>query len=101
MTKTLTALAAAATVALVTAAAPSTADARGGWWAPAIIGGIAAGAIVGSAFARPYHGGYGYYGGYNSYAPNYYSYGPAYPYAAPGPYYSCWRWRHGYRYRVC
>ena len=29
---------------------------------PAVIGGIAAGAIIGSAFARPYYGyGYGYY----------------------------------------
>jgi outer membrane protein assembly factor BamB len=28
---------------------------------------------------------------------------PAYygGYSAPGPYYGCWRWRNGYRYRVC
>ena len=45
------------------------------------------GAIVGSALARPYP--YAYYGP----APVYY-YGPA-------PYYGCWRWRNGYRYRVC
>ena len=28
-----------------------------GWWAPAIIGGIAAGAIIGSQIARPYYPG--------------------------------------------
>jgi hypothetical protein len=64
---------------------------------PAIIGGLAAGAIIGSAHARPYYG-YGYY----QPAPAYYGYGPAYSgYYAPGPYYDCWRWRNGYRYRVC
>ena len=94
MRTTLTAVAAAATIAVATFAAPATADARRGWWAPAIIGGLAAGAIIGSTYARPY---YDYppapvYGGY---APGYYGY------SAPGPYYGCWRWRNGYRYRVC
>ena len=57
-------------------ATPTTADARWGWWGPALLGGFAAGAIIGSAFARPYYYGYGYgypaygYGGY--YAPAYY-----------------------------
>jgi hypothetical protein len=83
MRTTLTAVAAAATIAVATIAAPTTADARRGWWAPAIIGGLAAGAIIGSAYARPYYGGYGYYQPapvYNGYAPAYYGY------SAPGPY---------------
>ena len=108
MRKSLTALAAAATVAVGAIATPTTADARWGWWGPALLGGFAAGAIIGSAFARPYYYGYGYgypaygYGGY--YAPAYYGgYYPAYSgYSyAPRPYYGCWRWRGGYRYRVC
>jgi hypothetical protein len=103
MRKTLIAVAAAATVAVATVATPSTAEARRGWWGPAI-GAFAVGAIVGSAFARPYYG--GYYPSYSSYPaygysyPSYgYSYAPAYyGYAyAPRPYYSCWR----YGYRVC
>jgi hypothetical protein len=74
MTKTLTALAAAAAIAVTAVATPTPADARGrgGAVAAGIIGGLAAGAIIGSAFARPY-GYYGYYG----YAPGpYYVYGP-------------------------
>ena len=109
MRKTLIAVAAAATIAVATVATPNTAEARwGGWWGPAI-GAFAVGAIVGSAFARPYYYG-GYYPSY-SYAPAYsygypaYSYGSApayYGYAsAPGAYYGCWRYRNGYRYRVC
>jgi hypothetical protein len=43
--------------------------------------------------------GYGYYqpgpGSTTATAPAYYGY------HAPGPYYGCWRWRNGYRYRVC
>src|SRR5262245_24295088 len=105
MRKTLTALAAAATVAVATVATPSNAEARWGWWGPAL-GAFAVGAIVGSAFARPYYYG-GYYGGYYpaySYYPSYsYGYAPAYyGYAySPGPYYGCVRYRYGYRYRVC
>jgi hypothetical protein len=76
--------------------------ARGGRWGPAVIGGFAAGAIVGSAFARPYP--YGYYG-YYAPAPVYYDYympAPAYyGYYGPRPYGGCWRWRYRYRYRVC
>jgi hypothetical protein len=101
MRKALTALAAAATIAAV--AVPTTADARRGWRGPGIVGGFAAGAIVASAFARPY--GYGGYFNYYQPAPVYYDYyAPAplyYDYAAPQPYYGCWRWRYGYRYRVC
>jgi hypothetical protein len=100
MRKAVTTAAAVATIAAATLAAPTTADARRGWWGPAIVGGFAAGAIVGSAFARPY--GYGYYAP----APVYYDYyrpAPAYyGYYGPRPYYyGCSRWRHGYRYRVC
>ncbi|TMJ42473.1 MAG: hypothetical protein E6G80_03415 [Alphaproteobacteria bacterium] len=109
MKKTLTALTAAGTMALATVATPTAADARWGWWGPAL-GAFAAGAIIGGALARPYS--YGYYGGYYpaysyspyGYYPAYsYSYGPAYYgyAAAPGPYFSCWRYRYGYRYRVC
>ena len=102
MRKAVTALAVAGTIAAATVANLSTADARRGWWGPAVIGGIAAGAIIGSAFARPNYG-YGY--GYHAPAPVYYDYytpAPAYyGYYAPGPYYGCWRWRYGYRYRVC
>ena len=103
MRKAVTALAVAGTIASAAVANPSTADARRGWWGPAI-GGFAAGAIIGSALARPYYG-YGYGYGYRAPAPVYYDYytpAPAYyGYYAPGPYYGCWRWRYGYRYRVC
>ena len=107
MRKTLTAFAAAGTLAVATIATPTTADARWGWWGPAV-GGLVVGAIIGSALARPAYGYYGYgypaysyYGGYG-YTPAYYgyAYSPGY-YYAPRPYYGCWRWRGGYRYRVC
>src|SRR5262245_58262690 len=108
MRKTVTALAAATALAIAAVATPTTADARGGWWGPAI-GGFAAGAIIGSALARPY---YGYpYGSYSYYAPgpvsySYYAPGPvSYSYYAPAyapcPYHGCVRYRYGYRYRVC
>jgi hypothetical protein len=102
MRKAVTALAALATLATAAVATPTTADAGRGWWGPAIVGGIAAGAIVGSALARPYYGsGYGYYPP----APVYYDYytpGPAYySYYGPRPYYPCRRWRYGWRYRAC
>jgi hypothetical protein len=69
MTKTLMTLAAAATVAVVAVAAPTDAQARRGWWGPgAVIGGLAAGALIAGAAGAygPYYGygpGYGYYGG--------------------------------------
>jgi hypothetical protein len=69
MTKTLTALAAAATMAVVAIGAPTQANAQR-WIVPGIIGGLAAGAIIGSATA-PY-----YYGPGPYYAPGYY--GPGY-----------------------
>ena len=113
MKKTLTAVA-AATITVASLATPATAEARWGWWGPAL-GAFAVGAIVGGALASPYYyGGYyggGYYPAY-SYYPSYgYGYSPGYSYGyspayygyayTPRPYYSCWRWRAGYRYRVC
>ena len=82
MKKTLTALAAAAAITVAAVATPTSAEARRGWWGPGI-------------------GGY-----YNAYYPgpvSYDYYAPAYApaYYAPAPYYSCVRWRGGYRYRVC
>src|SRR5467141_3731327 len=105
MRKTLTAVAAAATIGVATVAAPTTADARWGWWGPAL-GAFAVGAIVGGALARPYYYG-GYYPAYSYYPAGYYGYyAPAYSYSyaapayySPRPYYGCSRWRNGYRYR--
>jgi hypothetical protein len=71
MKRILTALVAAATLAgaALVSSAPAQAYWRGGWgWG---LGGFAAGAVIGSALARPYYP-YGYYG---YYAP--------YPYAPP------------------
>jgi hypothetical protein len=87
MRKSLTAFTAATTIAVVAVATPTTADAqwrRGGWWGPAL-GGFAVGALIGSAFARPYYAypSYGYGYGYPAYgyAPAYsYGYAPAYSY---------------------
>jgi hypothetical protein len=101
MRKFLTAFAAAGTLAVATIATPTTADARWGWWGPAL-GGLAVGAIIGSALARPAYGYYGYPAYSYGYAPAYYGYAYSpgyYGYSAPRPYYSCWRGR--YRYRVC
>jgi hypothetical protein len=69
MTKTLTALAAAATIAAAATVAPTDAHAgRGAAIAAGIFGGLAVGALIGSAVAAPY----GYYGGH-------YYVGPVYP----------------------
>lgn len=98
LSKTLTVLAAAATLGLATMAAPqpARADCIGCAVGAGIIGGLAAGAIIGSAVApRPYYYGPGYYAGPG--APVYY---------APGCYWARqriwtqwgWRWR---RVRVC
>jgi hypothetical protein len=72
MTKTLTALAAAATIAIAAVAAPPQAEARGGRIAAGVIGGLALGAIAASAYG-PYYG----------YGPAYYAPGPAYAYGPP------------------
>ena len=111
MKRSLTALVLAGSLATATIAMPTQADARRlrGWgWG---LGGLAIGAIVGAALARPYYarpyyyapGYYGYaYPGY-SYGYGYpaYSYGNAYPaYGGyyPGPYdgYGSWRGPAGY-----
>src|SRR5437763_7302900 len=73
MTRTMTALAAAATMAVAAVAVPQQAEARwgghGGWHGGgAVLGGLAAGAIIGGALAGPYYyGGGPYYGGYGYY----------------------------------
>ncbi len=101
MRKTLTALAAAATIAIAAVATPTSADARWrGWRGPAFFGGLAAGAFIAGALARPYY----------APRPYYYGQGPVY-YYAPGPveyevypapaYDSCYIWRRGYRYYAC
>lgn len=70
MIKTLTTLAAAGTIAVAALAAPAPAQAGdGGNIAAGVVGGLAAGAIIGSAF-RPHHS-YAYAPG-----PVYYSGGP-------------------------
>ena len=46
MRKALTALTAAATITVAAVATPTTADARRGWWGPAVVGGFAAAAIA-------------------------------------------------------
>ena len=99
MTKTLTALAAVATIAVATVAAPQPAQARGGALFAGIVGGLAAGAIIGSAVHGPYGPYYGYGPGY------YYAPGPVY-YRGPGCYWAPrrfwdgWGWR-VHRVRVC
>jgi len=91
MKKTFTVLFAASTLGLATLTSPTPAAAGcyGCGVGAGLLGGFVAGAIVGSALARPYP--YAYYGP----APVYYGY------YGPAPYYGCSRWRHGYRYRVC
>ncbi|MDP1845429.1 MAG: hypothetical protein Q8L09_01630 [Candidatus Moranbacteria bacterium] len=71
MTKTLTALAAAATLTIGAVAMPQPAEARGGRIAAGIIGGIAAGAIIGGIASQNGYYNNGYYGGPG------YAYGPA------------------------
>ena len=86
MRKSLTAFTAATTIAVAALGIPTTADARRGWWGPAL-GGFAVGALIGSAFARPYYA-YPYYGYGYGYGPYYgYSYPAYYNYGGPQPYY--------------
>jgi hypothetical protein len=104
MTKTLTALAAAATIAITALAIPQQAEARyygRSWGGGAVLGGLAAGAIIGGALAGPrYYGGYGYgYGGgpyYGSYGyyDGVYAYEGCFRQRIMTPY--GWRWR-----RIC
>lgn len=92
MRTTLTALVAAATIAIAAVAAPTDAEARWRGWGPgAVIGGLAAGAIIGGALARPYYYGPGPYYGY-------YGAGPAY--YRPPCYWQRQRVWDGYRWRL-
>ena len=95
MRKALTALAAAATIAItaVSASTPAEARWRGGAVAAGVIGGIAAGALIAGA-ARPY----GYYGGYG-YAPAPAYYGGPYAYGPPC-YWQQQRFWDGYGWRL-
>jgi hypothetical protein len=81
MTRFLTILAASSALALVSIAAPTTADARcrGCGLAAGVIGGIAVGAAI-AASRGPYYDGPGY-----AYEPGY-AYGPAYAYEGPAYY---------------
>ena len=75
-TRTLTALAAAATLGPAAIAAPQPAEARnGGAIAAGIIGGLAVGALIGAAANGPY---YGYGPGYAYGGPVGYGYGGCY-----------------------
>lgn len=95
LTRSLAALAAAATLSAGLFVAPQTAEARGGGVAAGLIGGLAAGAIIGAAAAHgPYYYGPGYY------------YGPAPVYYGPHcwwqreRFWDGWGWRLR-RVRVC
>jgi hypothetical protein len=89
----LTVLAAAATIAAL--AVPAAADARRSGGGPA---------IAGNGAGKPY----GYYGGQFTYGPppaytDNYGIDPIYwdDSRAPQPYEGCYRYRYGYRYRIC
>lgn len=88
MKKTLTAMAAAATLALATVAILQKAEARHGHIAGAIIGGLAAGALIGAATAPYYYG------------PGPYYYGPGPYYDGPDCYWTHQRYWNGYRWHV-
>ena len=94
MRKSLTILAAATILTVAAVAIPTTAQARHGWFLPGLIGGFAAGAIVGGALASPY---------YYPPPPAYYG-GPVY-YGAPPVAYRCmrpvWDGSRWVRTRVC
>jgi hypothetical protein len=92
MAKTIAALAATITLAVVVVASSTATNAGRGWWGRGVVGGFWASATIGVLRARP---NYPYIDGYYAPTPVYYSY------YAPLPPYPCWRWRHGYRYRVC
>lgn len=86
MKKTLFALAAAATIAVGTLSAPTTADARcvGCAVGAGVIGGLAAGAIIGGAIANSQPRYYAPAPGYVVYD----GYGAPYPVACPGGYWA-------------
>jgi hypothetical protein len=97
MRRILTATAVAATLAVASVAAPQRAEAHchGCGVAAGVVGGLAAGAIIGSALAGPR-----YYGpGYGYYAPGPVYYGP-HCYWTRERWWNGWRW-HTRRVRVC
>jgi len=97
MRKALTAIALAAAFALASVAAPQPAKADdGGAIAAGIIGGLALGAIVGSAASGPHY--YDYDRGYY-YRPRHYYYRP-HCWWEHDRYWNGWRWR-WHRVRVC
>jgi len=57
MTKTLAAIAAAATIAVATLSVPSSARADGGRITAGVLGGLLGGVIIGNALSRPAYGG--------------------------------------------
>jgi hypothetical protein len=97
MKKVFTATAAAAALALATVAVPQSAQAgNGGAVAAGIVGGLAAGALIGAAVSQPHY----YYDGPRRY------YAPAPVYYGPDcwwqreRYWNGYRW-HTHRVRVC
>jgi hypothetical protein len=76
MKTTMMVVATAATLALTAVAAPQKAEAGGGRIAAGLIGGLAVGALIGSALAAPHYSygppAYGYYGGPVGYDPGCY-----------------------------
>jgi hypothetical protein len=89
MKKTLVTLALGATVAIGAVASPTTADARWrhGFPVAPIVGGLAAGAILGAALAAPRV----YYDDYAYYEPAYF--GPPRCYIRSERFWDGWRWR--------
>lgn len=107
MTKSLTAVLAAAGIAALTMGGPAPAHARDGAIAAGIIGGLAAGAIIGGALAGPpAYAGPVYVAPPPPPPPAAYYYGPPPPYAAScywaagEPVWNGYRWVHS-RVRVC
>ena len=97
MTRPVTALVLAGSLAIATAATPTPAHARWGWgWG---IGGLALGLFLGAALARPAYA-YGYYPAY-SYGYGYpaYSYGYGYPAYSYGYAYPAYSYGYGGYYR--
>ena len=88
MMKTFTTLTAAATLAVALAAAPTDANAQRRWGGPAvglgILGGVAAGAIIGGAIANSYGPAYVVQPGYVPYG----AYGGPVPVGCPGGYWA-------------
>jgi len=97
ISKTLTALAVAATIAVAAVATPQPAEARAGRIAAGIIGGLAAGALIGAVAGNGYYG-YGYGPGYY-YAPRPVYYGGD-CYITHRRFWDGWGW-HYRRVRVC